>query len=229
MESLNIDIESRDNNINENYSLWNNDDIWLEDGHEWSNFVGGTLNLWNDVIFPRIKKYLQGDVLEIAPGHGRITKYLLDFSTSLEIVDLSENCIRACREKFGGKIKYNVTDGKSLQMIKSHSKDLVFSWDSFIHMHSSVIDSYLNDICKILKPTGYVILHHSYLQGGGEKSFDNIGGRSNMTPEHFKFLAEKNNLSIVDQENIVNGGHVIHSYGNGQEGTSVDTISICRL
>ena len=90
---------------------------------------------------------------------------------SLEIVDLSENCIRACREKFGGKIKYNVTDGKSLQMIKSRSKDLVFSWDSFVHMHSSVIDSYLNDICKILKPTGYVILHHSYLAGGEEKSF----------------------------------------------------------
>jgi hypothetical protein len=38
-----------------------------------------------------------------------------------------------------------------------------------------------------------------------------------------------NDLNIVDQENIVNGGHVIHSYGEGQEGTSVDTISICKL
>jgi 16S rRNA A1518/A1519 N6-dimethyltransferase RsmA/KsgA/DIM1 with predicted DNA glycosylase/AP lyase activity len=62
----------------EEQRFWNNEDSWLEQGEEWSEHFNGTENLWNDIIYPKISKYLKGNVLEIAPGCGRITKYLIN-------------------------------------------------------------------------------------------------------------------------------------------------------
>ena len=60
--------------IEENKALWNSKYEWLEAGDEWSTPWGGTPNLWEYVIYPRIKSYLPATVIvEIAPGFGRWT------------------------------------------------------------------------------------------------------------------------------------------------------------
>ena len=40
-------------NIDEQ-KFWNNNDIWLDSGHEWSSSFGTTENLWNKEIFDSI-------------------------------------------------------------------------------------------------------------------------------------------------------------------------------
>ena len=57
---------------------------------------------------------------------------------------LSRQCGDQTKEKLGHHVlAYFVNDGKSLDKIRSNSQDLVFSWDSFVHMHRNVIDEYL--------------------------------------------------------------------------------------
>ena len=83
-------------NIEEQKRIWGNSNNWKSDGDEWSNYYENTNNLWN-ILYPKFEMYLKGEVLEIAPGYGRITKYLLEEYkkfNSLSIIDLNENCIK---------------------------------------------------------------------------------------------------------------------------------------
>jgi len=188
--------------IEDQYDTWNNSYNWVDEGHQWSEFFGGTRSLWTNVIFPKIKDHLKGDVLEIAPGYGRITTFLVEESDSLEVVDLVGKCIEKCKQKFGDRIKYHINDGKSLDMIKNNSKDFVFSWDSFVHIDEKTINNYITGIYNVLKPGGYAFIHHSCFHGGNEDPRKNKAGRSNMLPDLFKKLVEQNNLQIVKQETL---------------------------
>jgi ubiquinone/menaquinone biosynthesis C-methylase UbiE len=190
-------------NIEKNYTLWNNVDTWLEGGEEWSKHFETTDNLWDVIILPKIKPYIKGDVLEIAPGHGRITRKLLESNINLDILDLSNTCIERCRKRFGDAISnYYVGNGSDLKDINSNSKDFIISFDSFVHMHGEVINSYLSEINRVLKLGGYCWIHHSNLNSSNENNFENVAGRSNMDINKFKVLAEGHNLKVINQELI---------------------------
>jgi hypothetical protein len=55
-------------------------------------------------------------------------------------------------------------------MIPSESADVVFSFDSLVHADQSVIESYLSQLPRILKPNGVVFLHHSNLAQYGSEN-----------------------------------------------------------
>ena len=68
---------------------WNDESMWTQEGHEWSKSFGNTENLWNKHIFEDVKKFRGGKILEIAPGHGRITQFLSILASELLVVDLN--------------------------------------------------------------------------------------------------------------------------------------------
>lgn len=203
-------MEYLDKNINDQIiknlheqKEWNKSYLWIDDGESWSESFGGTEELWNAFIYPRIYKYLRDNVLEIASGHGRISKKLINYASRLYLVDMNKNCIERCKEVLELKenIFYFVNDGLSLNDIEDNSIDFVFSWDSFVHMQKFVIENYLKEINKKLKIGGYGAIHHSYLFGGDDEySFKNIQGRSNFSPELFKVMCEEHRLEIINQE-----------------------------
>ena len=55
---------------------------------------------------------------------------------------------------------------------------------------------------NLLITGGCGFIHHSWLQGGDDLSFTNLGGRSNMTPDIFKQMVESNGMEIISQKNI---------------------------
>ena len=183
--------------------MWSDPVLWNNHEELWSSaFAKDTQDLWDSVIHPRIKDFLKGDVLELAPGRGRVTDFLakhLNVLDSLELVDQSEYCIEHCRKRFGNNLKYHVNDGMSLDMIEKNSKDFVFSWDSFVHIDKEVINLYLGGFSDILKKGGHGFIHHSYFFGN-ENPKKNKAGRSNMTFKLFAELLVKNNLKPVKQE-----------------------------
>lgn len=189
-------------NIQNNIEMWGNPSTWEIEGHEWSGHFGDTQNMWDNVIHPRIFSFLKGDILEIAPGYGRVTEKLLECNiNSLEIVDLNKNCIDRCKEKFGSSIKgYYTNKGRDLWDIQSNSKDFIISWDSFVHMDETVVEPYLYEIIRTLKPGGVAWIHHSNLTGGEENNWNNVGGRANMGNNRFKELSQKVGLEVINQE-----------------------------
>ena len=182
---------------------WNNPEMWENGGHEWSGPFGNTENLWNKHLFDTLKDFRGKKILEIAPGYGRITQFLSILASELLVIDLNEECIKKTKEKMGHHVlAYFVNDGKSLTSIRDNSQDLVFSYDSFVHMHANVIEEYVKESHRVLKPGGHGYIHHSWLYQGNENSFQNSGGRSNMSPEQFKEIVENYDMEIVSQEPI---------------------------
>jgi SAM-dependent methyltransferase len=99
-------------------------------------------------------------------------------------------------------LAYLVNDGKSLKGVRDNSQDLVFSFDSFVHMHANVSEEYVKEIYRVLKPGGHAFIHHSWIYQGSDNSFENSAGRANMTPETFKSFVEDNNMEIISQNPI---------------------------
>lgn len=187
----------------EEQRYWNNDLAWIEDGHEWSKHFGSTERLWNQYIFADLKEFRNKKILEIAPGHGRMTQFLSVLASELSVIDLNKNCIEATRKKMGTHVsKYIVNDGMSLTEIEDFSQHLVFSFDSFVHMHANVVESYIKEISRVLVSGGVGYIHHAWFGGGSNESFANVAGRANMSKELFKDMVENNGMVIIFQKDI---------------------------
>jgi ubiquinone/menaquinone biosynthesis C-methylase UbiE len=187
----------------EEQRLWNLDSNWSLGGHEWSKSFGTTEELWNNHIFDKIKDFRGKKILEIAPGFGRITQFLSILAGELIVVDLNPICIENTKTKLKHHVlAYFVNDGKSIPKVKNNSQDLVFSYDSFVHMHANVTEEYIKEIYRILKPGGQSFIHHSWFSGGSDNSVANLAGRASMSPEQFKELVIKYNMEIISQDPI---------------------------
>ena len=147
-----------------NKDKWDETYHWPESGDEWSRAWGGPQSQWITCIWPRIAAFLPASsVLEIAPGYGRWTEYLLPQSTSYMGVDLSESCVRACTDRFADQphATFAVNDGMTLPMVADESVDLIFSFDSLVHVEADVVHSYLREFGRVLSPDGVAFIHHS--------------------------------------------------------------------
>lgn len=152
-------------NVHDNLETWSTY-AWTELGDEWSQSFGGTSAMWNGVILPRVHRFLDCDhILEIAPGHGRCTQFLLPRCRRLTIVDLVPRCIEACRKRFNNdpRIRFVVNDGLTLPGTPDQSVDFLFSWDSLVHVAHEPVRSYVFEAARVLKPGAFAFIHHSNL------------------------------------------------------------------
>jgi hypothetical protein len=99
------------------------------------------------------------------------------------VIDLSEECIDACKKRFAGSshIDYHVNDGKSLEMIPDASVDFVFSFDSLVHADAASVKAYISQLPRILTEDGAAFIHHSNLGEykttySGLRSIPKVGG-----------------------------------------------------
>jgi ubiquinone/menaquinone biosynthesis C-methylase UbiE len=129
--------------IFENRQQWDGPYDWSQEGDEWSEYWGTAHAQWIGCLLPRVSPLLKGRILEIAPGHGRWTQFLLAHCTSLIGIDLAPSCIERCNKRFGQypKLEFKVNDGLTFPMIEDRSIDFAFSFDSLVHAESDVMSS----------------------------------------------------------------------------------------
>ena len=150
--------------IEENVREWNDDYDWHLEGELWSRPWGSAAGQWYGSVYPRVRRFLPASaILEIAPGFGRWTEFLLSHCDTLIGVDLSPRCIEACKQRFAGhdNARFESNDGRSLPMVADSSIDLAFSFDSLVHVEAEVLSDYLRELARVLKPDGVAFLHHS--------------------------------------------------------------------
>jgi hypothetical protein len=149
-----------------NKGTWDGSYDWSAAGDEWSVMWGGSEAQWYATLYPRLRRFLpSGTVLEIAPGFGRWTQFLLPLCEQYVGIELSSACVDACRERFADAphATFEVNDGRSLASVADHSIDLAFSFDSLVHVEADVMGGYLTELTKKLATDGVAILHHSNL------------------------------------------------------------------
>jgi Methyltransferase domain len=190
-----------------NYSFWNNVYDWPEAGEEWSEPWGGSDMQWFSTLLPRLHCFLPArNLLEIAPGFGRWTNYLLDHAEKLILVDMSEKCLERCQARFsaqGHRIAYFYNDGFSLEFLPDNSIDFVFSFDSLVHAEYDVIDSYLSQLSKKMTADAVGFIHHSNIGMYEANTAPNPHSRAlTMSHQAFASLCDKYGLKCTSQELI---------------------------
>ena len=195
--------------IEQNISTWTRY-RWRQQGDEWSRLWGGTDYEWWGTIFPRVQEFLPAaSALEIAPGYGRWTRYLVHLCDRLIGIDLASNCIEACRERFAAHrhATFHLNDGISLEAVPDGSIDFAFSFDSLVHADQDVVECYVHELAKKLKSDGVAFMHHSNMgkyrdQQTGRLSVPNIGWRGNMSAELFERFCGEAGVSCIGQEMV---------------------------
>jgi ubiquinone/menaquinone biosynthesis C-methylase UbiE len=234
------------NTIEGNLETWDKEHHWSRDGDEWdgqAQFSGVTYEDWKNAlvetfILPNVNP--DSSVLEIAPGHGRWSEIIAGRCQALTLVDLSPSCIEFCRNRLSDyhHVQYHVTDGKSLSEVPDSSIDFLWSFDSFVHMSPEVIQAYLREAHRVLRPGGKAILHHAgrkngmlwlgFLKDWGEigrniykvlsmgKVGDDDGWRSDVSGPLVRQLAENSGLQVEDQVQKWGEGEKfgVHRYGD---------------
>jgi predicted O-methyltransferase YrrM len=154
-----------------NSNLWDRDYDWSQAGEEWSAPWGDSEAQWFGSLYPRLHKLLPSNsILEIGPGFGRWTRFLLLVCNRYVGVDLSQSCIDACQDRFAkaSHARFVRNDGKTLPSIGRF--DLVFSFDSLVHADFGVMRSYIPQIISLLTVDGIAFLHHSNEAAVGVKA-----------------------------------------------------------
>lgn len=202
--------------ITQNIEKWNKQHDWPQAGDEWSVSWGGSEAQWYGTIFPRIHSFVPvSTILEIAPGYGRWTQMLKRLCEQLIVVDVSESCIAACKQRFSADahITYHVNDGKSLAMIPEQSIDFAFSFDSLVHVEADVIEAYISQLARKLTPDGVAFIHHSNIGAYLDRSTGKLPGyvdnphwrAASMTARRFKEFCAAAGLRCIAQE-LINWG-----------------------
>jgi SAM-dependent methyltransferase len=191
-----------------NAATWNGGYDWSSAGEEWSQVWGGSESQWYGSILSRVGSYFPiRTILEIAPGYGRWTRFLLRRCVRLIGIDLSEECVQLCQERFAGypRAKFYVNDGKSLKAVADGSVDFVFSFDSLVHAEDDILESYVAQIADKFTPNGIGLIHHSNLGACAPGTANSHQRAASMTADKFLAFCSSAGLACISQE-IVNWG-----------------------
>jgi ubiquinone/menaquinone biosynthesis C-methylase UbiE len=160
---------------------------------------------WQETVWPFIQKADFSCVLDLAAGHGRNGEKLKRFAEKIYIVDINQENIDYCRQRFNGDPRFVFirNDGCSLQPIPSNSLTLVYCFDAMVHFDSDVVREYLREFKRTLRPGGLGFCHHSnYAANPSGDVHDNPGWRNFMSDSLFAHYCVKEGLVVLRQRII---------------------------
>jgi SAM-dependent methyltransferase len=197
-----------------NKAIWEAWD-WSTGGDEWTLSEEWKASVMRSVLDRHIPA--GGDILEIGPGGGRWTGRLIERSAGFLGVDISESCVRVCREKFGHdpRARFIVGSGSDLADVEDASVDALWSFDVFVHINRAEVELYADEFRRVLRPGGVGVIHHGSVGGA-------LGGwRSDPTHEGMLGLLKARGFEIVDSFKEWQDGGVTHPAGLYQDVVTV--------
>jgi hypothetical protein len=110
-----------------------------------------------------VKPYINPDhvALEIGPGGGRWTRYLLSFQ-HVFVVDIHAELLDELAKKFVVPHLHPVLNkGTDFPDIPENSIDFVFSFGVFVHLDKWIIEAYLKSLLPIVKDSANIVIQYS--------------------------------------------------------------------
>lgn len=152
------------------------------------------------VVETYIRPYVPagGTVLEIGPGGGRWTKYLLP-AGRLILVDLNADFLPYLKRRFPDhqhKFEWYQTAGAELDGIPDRSVDFVFTFGTFVHLEPDDICRYLGGIRRVLRDEGTAVVQYA------DKTKPNARANpsfSETTPALMAGFAARHGLTVREQ------------------------------
>lgn len=134
--------------------------------------------------------------IEIGPGGGRWTRYLLGFE-KLHAVDYHQELLDELSKNYKTpNLNLIKNDGSDFPGIEDKSVDFIFSFGCFVHLDVEIISKYLTNIRRVLKPGGNVVIQYSdktKVQAARNDGF------SDNTPSIMRRMILDNGFFIVEE------------------------------
>jgi SAM-dependent methyltransferase len=197
--------------VNWNRQAWDGTHDWTHHGEEWSAAWGGSEAQWFGSLYPRLHRVLPAkNILELAPGLGRWTKFLLPLCQKYVGIDLSLECVEGCRKVFAkaSHARFVQNDGYSLQDAEDGAFDFIFSFDSLVHVELDVFKSYVPQLLRKLTKSGVVFIHHSNLGALGTAFGIPHARAQSVSRQNIEALISENGGQVLIQEVITWVGNV---------------------
>ena len=148
------------NSLTQNKEVWENYD-WNQFGEEWNPSEKWKEEFIEKIIYKNIKS--NSIILEVGPGAGRWTDYLIKLSNKLILVEVSNKCLDICKKKYKDydNVEYFLLEEINLRFISDCSVDYIFSFDVFVHIDKREIVKYFSEFKRVLTEEGLLIFHYS--------------------------------------------------------------------
>jgi len=146
-----------------------------------------------------VRPYVSPDhvALEIGPGGGRWTRYLLGFR-QLNVIDCHAELLQELKRNFRrDNMRFIVNNGCDFPGVPRESIDFVFSFACFVHLDAPLIEAYLKNIASILKRGGNAVIHYS----DKSKIMAQINPNfSDNTPERMRQMVSQAGFTILEED-----------------------------
>ncbi len=107
--------------------------------------------------------YVNGQqvAIEIGPGGGRWTRYLLGFKR-LYVVDYYLTLLEQLQKNFRApNMTFIRNNGCDFPGVPEREIDYLFSFGVFVHLDADLIDAYLVNLRRVVKPGGNIVIQYS--------------------------------------------------------------------
>ncbi len=135
--------------------------------------------------------------VEIGPGGGRWTRYLLPFK-KLYAVDYHAELLDELKKNFDTpNMMFIKNNGVDFPGIEDNSIDFIFSFDVFVHLDTDLISQYLKSMKRIAKQGANIVIHYSdknKVMAQLDQTF------SKNTPDQMRALVLEAGFKILEED-----------------------------
>jgi len=139
--------------------------------------------------------------VEIGPGGGRWTRYLVGFS-KLYVVDYHDELLDELKKNFKNpNIIFVKNNGTDFPSVADHSVDFLFSFGVFVHLDVPLINEYLANMRRILRPAGNAVIQYSdktKVMAREDAGLDS--GFSENDPSRMRKMVTEAGFSVIEED-----------------------------
>jgi SAM-dependent methyltransferase len=135
-------------------------------------------------------------VLEIGPGGGRWTRYMMEAKTVYAVDYHRELLDELQRNVAGNNLKPILNSGDDFPGIPDSGVDFAFSFGTFVHVELDAIERYLVNLVRVLTTEAVVVIHYS------DKTKPLAQGRSfsHNDPETMRALVAATGYEVLEED-----------------------------
>lgn len=167
---------------------------------------------WTDIFWnqegpfkPLYDRLDKRAVIELAAGYGRHAERAAPQCGRLIVMDVIEQNVKICRVRLGNmaNVAFVVNCGFSYQPVPDGFVTGIYCYDAMVHFSPDIVEAYLADTFRVLKPGGRALFHHAnYIASDDRHYGQNPHARNHMTQGLFYRLAGRAGLAVEHSEVI---------------------------